>query len=187
VNTSSVAPFIAASRLFVDCVAAVPVERYDDAWSEQWRVLDLIGHGNRANVLPVEYYERPVPQAGPEYMLAENIAEGGRQAVRELGADPVASVRAASERALAVVAAASDDATVGTPFGEQTLDAYLRSRTAELVLHGTDLKTDVKAPPGALAECGRFLVERAVSSGRGLDVVRALSGRATLPAGFNVY
>ena len=186
-NTFSVAPFVAASRFFVDCVAAVPLSQYDAAWSTEWRVLDLIGHGNRANVLPVEYYERPVPPAGPEYVSPENIAERGRQAVRELGHDPVTAVSAASQRAIAVVAAAPDDATLGTPFGEQRLDTYLRSRTAELVLHGLDLGTDVSAPPDALAECGMFLVERAVRSGHGLEVVRALSGRAALPADFNVY
>ena len=150
-------------------------------------MLDLIGHGNRANVLPVEYYERPVPVAGPEYVLPENVAERGRQAVRDLGDDPAAAVRAASERALAVVAAAPGDAVVGTPFGEQTLDAYLPSRAAELVLHGLDLGTTVTAPADALAACAEFLVARAVRSGHGVEVVRALSGRGALPADFNVY
>jgi hypothetical protein len=187
VNSSSVVPFRAASRFFVDAVAAVPVERYETRWSDEWRVLDLIGHGNRANVLPVEYFERPVPVAGSDYVLPENIAERGRLAVRELGDDPVAAVRAASDRALAMVAAAPNDAKVGTPFGEQTLDTYLQSRTAELVLHGLDLGTNLDPPPEALVECGAFLVERAVRRGRGLDVVRTLSGRGSLPPDFNVY
>jgi Mycothiol maleylpyruvate isomerase N-terminal domain len=168
-------------------VSAVPVDRYETRWSDEWRVLDLIGHGNRANVLPVEYYERPVPVAGPDYILPENIAERGRQAVRELGRDPLAAVRAASDKALATVDAAPDDAKVGTPFGEQTLDTYLRSRTAELVLHGLDLATNVEVPPEALVECGAFLVERAVRRHLGPDVVRALSGRGTLPPEFTVY
>jgi hypothetical protein len=106
VNSSSVAPFRAASRFFVDAVAAVPLDRYETRWSDERSVFDLIGHGNRANVLPVEYFERPVPLAGPDYVLPENIAERGRQAVRELGSDPVAAVRAASEKALAMVDAA---------------------------------------------------------------------------------
>ncbi len=186
-DTPAVAAFRAASQFFVDAVAAVPQVRYEERWSEEWRVLDLIGHGNRANVLPVEYYERPVPVAGPEYLRPENIAERGRRAVQELGDDPAGAVRKASERALAVVAAAPEDATVGTPFGEQTLDAYLRSRTAELVLHGLDLETGVEPPSAALEECGAFLVMRAVRSGQGRDVVRALSGRGALPPGFTVY
>lgn len=182
----SVAPFRAASRFFVAAVAAVPVAQYETRWSDEWRVLDLIGHGNRANVLPVEYYERPAPLAGPEYMLPENIAERERLAVGELGDDPVAAVQAASDRVLALVAGAPDDATVGTPFGEHSLDAYLRSRTAELVLHGVDLATEVAVPPEALAECGLFLMERAAQGGHALEVVRALSGRGALPPGFNV-
>jgi hypothetical protein len=121
VNSSSVAPFRAAPRFFADAVTAVPVDRYETRWSDEWRVLDLIGHGNRANVLPVEYYEREVPVAGADYMLPENIAERGRQAVRELGPDLLAAVRAASDKALATVDAAPNDAKVGTPFGEQTL------------------------------------------------------------------
>lgn len=186
-DTPAVAPFRAASRFFVEAVAAVPRERYQQRWSDEWRVLDLIGHGNRAHVLPVEYYERPAPVAGPEYLLPANIAERGRQAVRDLGDDPVAAVRAASERVLALVASVPDDAVVGTPFGEQTLDAYLRSRTAELVLHGLDLATGLEPPVPALDACGAFLVSRAVSRGDGVDVVRALSGRGSLPAGFNVF
>jgi hypothetical protein len=186
-ETPSVAPFRAASRFFADAVAAVPVDRYEVRWSDEWRVIDLIGHGNRSNLLPVDYYERPVVIAGPEYVLPENIAERGRQAVKDLGEDPVAAVRQASDRALTVVSGAPDDAKVGTPFGEQTLDSYLRSRTAELLLHGVDLGTDVEPPPEALLECGTFLVECAVKSGRGLLVTCALSGRTPLPPDFNVY
>jgi hypothetical protein len=187
VETASVAPFSDASTFFVEAVAAVSPERYHQRWSDEWTVLDLIAHGNRANVLVVEYHERPVAIAGPEYVLPEHIAARGRQAALDLGGDPVQAVRAASERALRVVASAPDDATVGTPFGEQLLDAYLRSRTAELVLHGLDLDSGVVPPPGALDGCAAFLVQRAVRSGSGLNVVRALSGRGTLPPGFTVF
>jgi len=50
-----------------------------------------------------------------------------------------------------------------------------------------DLATDVEVPPEALVECAAFLVERAVQRGLGVDVVRALSGRGTLPPDVNVY
>ena len=69
----------------------------------------------------------------------------------------------------------------------ESLDAYLPSRTAELVLHGLDLDTSVVTPTEALAGCGGFLVTQAVTSGRGVEVVRALSGRGTLPPEFTVY
>ncbi len=186
-DTPSSDAFRAASEFFTGAVAAIPPKRYEERWSDEWRILDLIGHGNRAHVLVVEYYEHPVPVAGPDYVLPANIAARGRQAVQALGDDPVAAVRAAAQRAVQVIAAAPDDARVGKPFGERSLDAYLQSRTAELVLHGLDLGTEVDAPAVALAECGAFLVTLAVSSGRGVDVVRALSGRGALPPGFNVY
>ncbi len=186
-DTRASAAYRAASEFFVRAVEAVPPSRYAGPWSDEWRVIDLIGHGYRANVLVVEYYEHPVTVAGPEYLLPANIAERARQAVRNLGNDPVATVRAAAQRAFDVIAAAPDGAMVGTPFGEQTLDAYLPSRTAELVLHGLDLGTDINPPEAALADCGAFLVARAVSSGRGVEVVRALSGRGALPDGFNIY
>jgi len=83
-----------------------------------------------------------------------------------------------------VVAAASEEAKVGTAFGEGTLDSYLRSRTAELLLHGMDLGTDVDPLPEVLVASGAFLVER---SGRCLEVLRALSGHGTLSPSFNVY
>src|ERR1700687_237479 len=84
-NRPAGAPLPAAPRFFVAAVAAVPVGRYETRWSDEWRVLDLIGHGNRANLLPVEYYERPAPLAGPDYMSPENIVDRERLAVRGLG------------------------------------------------------------------------------------------------------
>lgn len=191
VDTPTAGAFRAASLFFVEAVTAVPPDRYEQQWSDEWRVLDLIGHGNRANLLPVEYYERPVQAAGAddlaEYLLPENIARRGREATVALGDDPVEAVRAASDRAWAVIASAPDTAMVGTPFGERSLDSYLRSRTAELVLHGLDLSTSIIPPVDALADCGAFLMSQAVGSGRGVDVVRALSGRGTLPPGFSVF
>ena len=183
----SVPGFQAASEYFAAVVDAVPPERYADRWSDEWTMLDLIGHGNRANVLAVEYYEHPAALAGPDYVLPENIAARGRQAVLDLGDDPVASVRAASIRAIALAQSAPDDAMVGTPFGEQRLADYLRSRTAELVLHGLDLGTDVEPPNIALEQCGAYLLGVAQWKGHGLDVIRALTGRGSLPEGFNVF
>jgi hypothetical protein len=190
-DTPAVAAFRAASLFFVQAVAAVPPDRYEQPWSDEWCVLDLIGHGHRANLLPVECYERPLQAAGAdylaEYLLPENIAKRGREATAALGDDPAAAVRSASERALAVIASAPDGAVVGTPFGERSLGSYLPSRTAELLLHGLDLDTSVDPPAEALADCGAFLVSQAVGGGRGVDVVRALSGRGTLAPGFSVY
>jgi hypothetical protein len=179
--------FPAAADFYATAVAAVPRDAYERRWSDEWRVIDLIGHGNRANLLAVEYYERPVQKAGPDYVTPEAIAERGRQAVALLGDDPPAAVRAAADRAVGVLGAAPDDAVAGTPFGTIPLPAYLLSRIAELVLHGLDLGTDVAPPDEALVACGEAIVSRAVQRGLGVEVVRALSGRAALPPGFNVF
>ena len=64
---------------------------------------------------------------------------------------------------------------------------YLRSRTAELVLHGLDLGTAVEPPLEAVIESAVFLVTRVARAGRGVEVLRALSGRGTLPPGFSAY
>ncbi|MDA8296434.1 MAG: maleylpyruvate isomerase N-terminal domain-containing protein [Actinomycetota bacterium] len=186
-ENASTRAFAAASRFYADAVAAVPPERYAERWSDVWRIIDLIAHGNRANTLPVEYYERPVAKAGPEYVLPESIAARAREAVSFLGEDPVATVRAASERALAVVAAAPEGATVGTPFGEELLETYLASRTAELMLHGLDLDADLDPPDEAVTAATAFLCGRAVRLGRGIELLRALSGRGALAPGFSVY
>lgn len=188
--------FTAASRFFVDAVAAVPPDQYEKWWSDEWRMIDLIAHGNRSNALLVEYYERPIglgsleyvrPEDIAEYNRPENIAQRGREAVGALGDDPVAAVRAASDRAVALVAAAPDDAVVGTPSGERALKPYLQVRIAELILHGLDLGTHLEPPADAVADCGAFLVAQSVRADRGVEVVRALSGRGTLGPGFNVY
>lgn len=190
-DTPAVTAFTAASLFFVEAVATVPSDRYGQPWSDEWLVLDLIGHGNRAHLLVVEYYERPVQPLGADdladYLRPENIARRGREATAALGDDPVGAVRSASDRALAVIASAPDSAVLGTPFGERSLDSYLPSRTAELVLHGLDLQPSLNPPTEALADCGTYLMSQAVRSGRGADVVRALSGRGTLPPGFTVY
>ncbi len=80
------------------------------SWSAGPRRLD---HGTRA-VLPVEYWERPVLAARPEYFFLRTSWRG-RRAVRELGDNPVAAVRAASDRVLATVASAPDGALVAPP------------------------------------------------------------------------
>ena len=179
--------FPAAADFFAAAAAAVPPDTYERPWSDEWRIIDLIGHGNRANVLALEYYEHPVELAGPDYASPENVAARGRAAVQLLGDDPPAAVRAAADRAVAVLGAAPDDAVAGTPFGVMPLGAYLQSRVAELVLHGLDLGTGVEPPSDALLACGEAMMSRAVQRGRGADVVLALSGRAALPPGFNVF
>ena len=183
--------YAAASDFFVGVVAAVPPERYEQRWTDEWRVLDLIGHGNRAHDLVVEYLAEPMQTMPPGYLEPSAIAERGRRAVAALGDDPVASVRASARRTHDTIADADEHAVVGTPFGTMPLCDYLPSRAAELVLHGVDLARAIGLDPNpddhALRGCLTFLADRAVTRGDGLLVAEALAGRTTLPVDFSVY
>lgn len=183
--------YAAASEFFVDVVAAVPPDRYEQRWTDEWRILDLIGHGNRAHTLVIEYLEEPMQSMPPGYLEPSAIAERGRQAVAALGDDPVGTVRASAQRTHRTIGAADEHAIVGTPFGTMPLCDYLPSRAAELVLHGVDLaravSLDLRPDDHALRGCLTFIVDRAVSRGDGLLVAEALAGRTTLPADFSVF
>lgn len=183
--------YAAASDFFVDVVAAVPSDTYEQAWSDEWHIIDVIGHGNRAHNLVVEYLEEPMQSMPPGYLEPAAIAERGRQAVTALGDDPVATVRASAQRTRDTIAGADERATVGTPFGTMPLCDYLPSRAAELVLHGLDLSSalalGITPDDHALRGCLTFLADRAVTRGDGLVVAEALAGRRTLPDGFSVY
>jgi hypothetical protein len=191
VDSPAAIQYAAASDFFVEVVGAVPATRYAEPWSDDWRILDLIGHGNRAHTLVVEYLEHPMETMPPGYLEPSAIAERGRQAVAALGDDPAATVWDCAQRTRATIAEVRDDAVVGTPFGTMPLCDYLPSRCAELVLHGLDLARavgiDMTPDDHALRGCLGFIVDRAVTRGDGSLVARALSGRAALPPGFSVF
>jgi hypothetical protein len=191
VHSIAVDQYAAASDFFVGVVADVPPAEYERSWSDDWRIIELIAHGNRAHTLLVEYLDEPMHSMPPGYLEPSAVAERGRQAVAMLGDDPVASVGACAQRTRERIAAADEDEVVGTPFGTMPLGDYLPSRAAELVLHGVDLARAVnldRVPPDdALRGCLTFVVDRAITRGDGLLVAEALAGRTTLPSGFSVY
>ncbi len=83
------------------------------------------------------------------------------------------------------------DTLVRTPFGsgDMALDDYLVTRLAEVVIHSSDLAVALGEGPVGTADelqlVGGLLVELAVARGNGDLVLRAMSGRAALPAGFS--
>ncbi len=185
--------YLAASTFFVDVAAAVPPDTYGDPSLPGWSTLHLLAHGNRSHLLVVEYLERPVDVATlpAGYFSNANIDRRAAAAVQDLGADPMAKVREAATAARELVRTVATDTMMGTPFGPLAFDAYLPSRTAELVLHGLDLAAvagvECSVPPQAEAAAALFLAERAVAKGLGGVLLSALSGRAGLPERFNVY
>src|SRR5438552_2698984 len=127
-----------ASEFLVDVVTKVEAEQYDHAGLGHWSVRELIAHANRAHLLVVEYLEHPVDpaQIPADYFAPESIDARARQAVVDLGDNPVASVREAARHAREVIGDAPPRAKVGTPAGSMLLDQYLPSRTTELLIHG---------------------------------------------------
>lgn len=180
-----------ASAYFVDLVGRVPRDRYDDPGLGEWNVLELIAHTNRSHTLLVQYIERPVAPAGPDYNTPQAIAARARASVAALGDDPPAAVASAARRAQDLVADAHADAELGTPFGPRRLVDYLPIRVAELVIHGLDLtravRSEVAPPPDALRLTLHLVADMVDTRGAAADVVLALAGRTSLPQGFSVY
>lgn len=108
-----------------------------------------------------------------------------------LGEDPAAGVAAASDTVIALIEKAPRDATIGSPAGTMTLEAYLPSRVAELTIHGLDilraLGAELAVPLPALQESLAFVARRSMNKADGEMVLFALTGRGELPAGYSVY
>lgn len=85
--------FEAASQYFVDCVRAVPADRWTTPGLGSWSVRELVAHGNRAHVTIVDYVERPQPPVPPgsDYFSEASIEEAvgfvGRRAARGHGVE----------------------------------------------------------------------------------------------------
>jgi uncharacterized protein (TIGR03083 family) len=187
----------AAFEAAADLLVAIVDQVHDSAWEQPglgtWTVRELVAHACRGLTTAEDYLLHPVDPASvpADYGSADAIAERARVAVAALGNDPARTVREARDRVVAVIAAAPADATVGTPFGTFLLADYLSSRTAELALHSMDIADAIGAsldvPDAVVHETLISLITRAAQRGFGHEVLHALSGRAPLPDGFNVF
>ena len=161
---------------------------------------DLVGHTSRS-LVTVEAYLDAEPgeitvQTPVAYFLALSgadsaaVTERGRAAGRALGDDPLGFLSVLDERVQAKVAAAADDAYVGTAAGGMRLLDYLPTRTFELVVHTADLAAALgvpaQPPAGPLGTALTLAAEVAAANGSGVQVLLALTGRHGLPAGFTV-
>jgi uncharacterized protein (TIGR03083 family) len=194
--------YLATARAVADLVARIP----DDAWSGpglgEWDLRELVGHTSRSLVTVVEYFDRPVEHEElldpVEYYLAITsmladataVSERGRQAGRDLGEDPVGRFAELVDAAAAAVDRTDPDLVVHTIAGGMRAAAYLPTRTFELVVHGLDIAAaaglDFDPPPEALEEAAAMAARVAARSGRGADLLLALTGRRSLPPGFSM-
>lgn len=191
-----------AAHAFVATVAQIGPGQWEQPGLGVWSVRDLVGHTTRAlrtieayasapaasEALrsPVDYYIQALPTLGDPALVAQR----GREAGAALGADPLGAVRDIVERVLALVAGLDEGQLITTPVGGMRLDAYLPTRTFELVVHTLDLARAIgvpfEPPTAALTSSLRLAAELAARQGRGAEALLALTGRGPLPDGFTV-
>lgn len=192
--------FHEAASAFVRLVDSIPAEMYDRPALGVWSVRELIGHTARALTTVSTYVARPAERervtCAADYYLAvgevdaDAVAERGRQAGAALGDDPAAAVRRQYDEAYAALDSIDDDALIETIAGGIRVSSYLPTRTTELTVHGLDLAAatgaDWEVPAPVQTLVAQLLVEVAVWRDDGPVVIRALTGRAPLPAGYCV-
>ncbi|MGB2920006.1 MAG: maleylpyruvate isomerase N-terminal domain-containing protein [Mycobacterium sp.] len=196
--------FASAAESFAALVRRIPDGRWDGPGLGEWDLRSLVGHTSRSLVTVSTYLQtaaghEDVLDAADYYAKIHDLAAGmgtaaiverGRQAGRDLGADPVAAI------STLVARVRSDLDGVGDPLIEVIgglgirLNSYLPTRTFELAVHGMDIAGTVCvefAPPDdVLAEAATLAAHIGVRLGRGPEVLLALTGRAGLPPGFSV-
>lgn len=193
----------AESSRFVATVVALDVDVWDGPGLGDWTLRELVGHTMRAFSTIDHFLDHPrddaaVGSASEYYRIAlgtrpdvhATVAERGRQAGRDLGPDPVAAVVDQVSGTLGRLGSTSGEEVGTTVVGGMRLSNYLETRIVELVVHHSDVRAAVGAPPGDLGPAGALVAATIFASATSADqlrVVRAILGRDDLPAGFNVW
>jgi uncharacterized protein (TIGR03083 family) len=196
--------FRASAVSFVDLVSRLPGDRWEASALGGWNLRDLVGH-------TVSSALRQVPDvlAAPAGEIAVDTPEGYFAFGRGVSADRSEAAAASSDegagepgpalaglagelagRATQALAAAGDDAIVTTPAGGMRVRDWIPTRTLELVVHGMDVArtagVEVAFPAEAVEEATLLCARVAVRAGDATVLLRALTGRATLPEKFSV-
>jgi hypothetical protein len=192
--------FSEAAEGFVVLVRAIPDDAWDGPGLGEWDLRSLVGHTSRSLITVETYLGQPaeredVSSAAAYYAALSTIdpaavAGRGREAGRALGDDPVATLQSLVPRVLALLERAGNP-LITTAAGGMRLHTYLPTRTLELVVHGLDIAAAAGLPAPdyrqpVLSEVAEVAAGAAVLQGRGLELIRALTGRAPLPDGFSV-
>jgi uncharacterized protein (TIGR03083 family) len=202
--TDPVATFGSAARSFAALVHGIPGDRWNGPGLGEWDLRSLVGHTSRSLITvstylqnaaeredittPQEYYAKVNPAAlGVD---PAGIVERGRQAGRDLGDDPAATVDQLVSRVLDELVDAGDPLITVIGGAGIRLHTYLPTRTFELAVHGLDIARavgiSVELPADVLDEATRLAARIAVSEGHGETVLLALAGRGGLPPSFSI-
>jgi uncharacterized protein (TIGR03083 family) len=196
--------FASAARSFAALVREIPADAWAGPGLGEWDLRSLVGHASRSLITvstylqttaaredltsPQEYYMRVTPSAlGID---PADVAERGRQAGRDLGDDPAASVDALVSGALGALANVDDPLIEVIGGLGIRLSNYLPTRTFELAVHSLDIARALDLtwplPADALDEALLLTARIAALSGHGETVLLALTGRCALPPSFSI-
>lgn len=196
--------FASAAEAFGALVRQIPDGRWDGPGLGEWDLRSLVGHTSRSLTTVSTYLQttaerEDVTDAADYYvkiqdyaagMGAEAVVERGRQAGRDLGADPVAAIEALIPRVLSELDQVDDPLIEVIGGLGIRLNSYLPTRTFEFAVHGFDIAAaagiEFCAPEDVLADAAALATQIGVRLGRGPAVLLALTGRRDLPPGFSV-
>ena len=193
--------FAEAARTFADLVPRIPDDRWNGPGLGEWDLRSLVGHTSRSLVTVQTYLDQPaeteeVPSPAAYYVAVAGldnaaVADRGRQAGLALGENPAQFVDALAHRVLELVESAGNP-LIHTGAGGMRLENYLSTRTLELVVHSLDIAAavpDIEPPEFSdqvLGEVASVAATAAVLRGRGVELMLALTGRATLSPRFSI-
>jgi uncharacterized protein (TIGR03083 family) len=201
---TSTETYTAAARTFAALVRAIPESAWEKPGLGDWDVRALVGHASRSLITVSSYLQHPtdhedVPSAADYYVRIQEyasssgaaaIVERGRQAGRDLGEDPAATVDALVDRVLGELAGVDDPLIAVIGGLGIRLSNYLPTRVFELAVHGLDVISatglDFTMPEDVLTEATVLAARISVALGDGEAVLTALTGRAGLPKSFSI-
>lgn len=200
--------YLTAATAFADLVERIGDDRWSAPGLGVWNLRDLVGHATNAGLrtvldalgTPADAVARESPEA--YYALARTVdpkvyaaalaavTEGARRDGESLGDRPAAVVRDLVETVGRRLSDVPLDVVVSTAAGGMTIEAWLPTRTFELVVHGLDIATSsgvpLDVPDHVVLDAAILAVRVAGAVGDATTVLRALTGRAGLPEGFSV-
>jgi uncharacterized protein (TIGR03083 family) len=203
-SSGAVATFASAAHSFAALVHDIPADRWDGPGLGEWDLRALVGHASRSLITVSTYLshaaEREDVTSAQDYYAqireyaskvgAADITERGRQAGRDLGDDPSATVDGLVHRVLDDLSDAGNPLIAVIGGLGIRLHNYLPTRTFELAVHGLDIAraVDISFPMAAdaLEEATALAARIAVAVGHGETALLALTGRAELPASFSI-
>lgn len=201
---AAVAVFASAATAFAELVHELPASGWAGPGLGDWDLRALVGHASRSLITVSTYLKTTASRedlTSPHAYYATirdyattlgaaDIIERGRQAGRDLGADPAATVDALVEQVLDDVDGAGDPLIEVIGGLGIRLSNYLPTRTFELAVHGLDIvrATGVQftLPDDVLDQATVLAARVAVTMGQAEPVLLALTGRSTLPDAFSV-